>query len=56
MKLDPERVGYLVMAGRKKLGLVAERQIEQIGETIEGRARPFDTVPHFQPVWLGRSA
>jgi uncharacterized protein (DUF362 family) len=56
MKLDPERVGYLILAGRKKLGLLAERQIEQVGETIEGRARPFDTVPHFRPVWLGRSA
>lgn len=56
MKLDPERVGYLVMAGRKKLGLLAERQIEQIGETVEERARPFETVPHFKPVWMGRSA
>jgi uncharacterized protein (DUF362 family) len=56
MQLDPEKVGYLVMGHRKKLGLLAAPQIEQRGETIEGRAQPFDTVPHFKPVWMGRTA
>jgi uncharacterized protein (DUF362 family) len=56
MQLDPERVPYLVMAARKKLGLLAAAQIRQVGETIESRAQPFDTVPHFQPLWMGRSA
>jgi uncharacterized protein (DUF362 family) len=56
MQLEPERVGYLAMAHRKKLGQLATAQIQQLGETIEGRAQPFDTVRHFQSLWLGRSA
>jgi uncharacterized protein (DUF362 family) len=56
MQLDPHRVGYLVLASRKKLGLLAEPAIEQLGETIAARRQPFATVPHFKPVWLGRSA
>ncbi len=56
MQLDPEKVGYLVLGSRKKLGLLAAQQIRQVGETVEGRAQPFETVPHFQPLWLGRSA
>jgi uncharacterized protein (DUF362 family) len=56
MQLDPERVGYLTMAHRKKLGQLAAAQIQQLGETIEGRAQPFDTVPQFKSLWLGRPA
>jgi uncharacterized protein (DUF362 family) len=56
MQLDPERVGYLVMAHRKKLGQLPAARIQQLGETIEGRAQPFDTVPHFKALWLGRPA
>jgi uncharacterized protein (DUF362 family) len=56
MQLDPARVGYLVLANRKKVGLLAEGQIEQLGETIAGRAQPFETVPHFRALWTGRSA
>ena len=55
MQLDPERVPYLVLGSRKKLGLLAAAQVRQLGETIESRARAFDTVPHFKPLWLGRS-
>jgi uncharacterized protein (DUF362 family) len=56
MQLDPERMGYLVMANGKKLGQLAAANIQQLGETIEGRAQPFDTVPHFRPLWVGRPA
>jgi uncharacterized protein (DUF362 family) len=52
MQFDPERVGYLVLAQRKKLGRLAAAQIEQLGETIEQRAQPFDTVPHFRALSL----
>jgi hypothetical protein len=38
------------------LGLLGETQIEQRGETIAERQKPFDTVAHFKPVWLGRGA
>jgi uncharacterized protein (DUF362 family) len=56
MQLDPERVGYLVLAHRKKLGHLAEANIRQLGETIDGRKQPFDTVAHFKPLWVGRPA
>jgi uncharacterized protein (DUF362 family) len=56
MQLDAERVGYLVMANRKKLGNLATDRIRQLGETIDGRKQPFETVPHFKELWLGRTA
>jgi uncharacterized protein (DUF362 family) len=56
MKLDPEKIGYLVLGDRKKLGALTESQILQVGETIAARAQAFDTVEHFRPVWMGRSA
>jgi uncharacterized protein (DUF362 family) len=56
MQLDAERIGYLVMAHRKKLGQLAVARIQQLGETIEGRMQPFATVPHFQSLWVGRPA
>ncbi len=56
MQLDPAKVGYLVMAHGKKLGQLAEANIRQLGETIDGRKQPFDTVAHFKPLWTGRQA
>jgi uncharacterized protein (DUF362 family) len=56
MQLDPERVGYLVLAQRKKLGLLPAERIHQLGETIISRAQPFDTVAHFHALRLGRPA
>jgi uncharacterized protein (DUF362 family) len=56
MQLNPERMGYLVLGQRKKLGILAEKDIRQVGEPVAALARPFDTLPHFQPLYLGRSA
>jgi uncharacterized protein (DUF362 family) len=56
MRLDPERIGYLVLGARKKLGLFAAGQIEQLGEKIEAVAQPFATVPHLEKVGIGKSA
>jgi hypothetical protein len=56
MKLDPEQVGYLTLGYRKRLGLLREAEIQQVGETIDGLAQPFETLPHFHPLYLGRSA
>jgi uncharacterized protein (DUF362 family) len=56
MQLDPEKVGYLVLGRRKCLGRLAAAEIRQLGETIAGRARPFATLSHHQPVCLGGSA
>ena len=56
MQLNAERIGYLVLGHGKKLGLLRAEQIEQIGETIASLAQPFATVPHFQSLYVGRSA
>jgi uncharacterized protein (DUF362 family) len=56
MQLDPERVRYLGLGYQRKLGLLQAREIQQIGEAIEGLAQPFETVPHFQELRLARSA
>src|SRR5262249_1720598 len=39
MRLDPTRVGYLVLGAQKRLGLLAEGQVRQLGEAIAARAR-----------------
>jgi uncharacterized protein (DUF362 family) len=56
MQLDPEKVGYLVLGAHKRLGLSNAAQIRQLGETIAGRARPYDTVEHFKQFRMGNSA
>jgi uncharacterized protein (DUF362 family) len=56
MQLNPERLGYLMMAQSKRLGLMGERSIEQLGEAIAPMAQPFETVPHFRSLYVGRSA
>jgi uncharacterized protein (DUF362 family) len=56
MMLNPDHVGYLALGYQKKLGLLHEREIEQVGERIEGLARPFETLPHFHSLYMGRSA
>jgi uncharacterized protein (DUF362 family) len=56
MQLDPEKIGYLVLGSRKKIGLLAASQIQQVGESVEDQSQPFETVPHFKPLWLGRPA
>jgi len=48
MQFDPQRVGYLVLAQRKKLGQLSADHIQQLGDTLSQRAQPFDTVPHFR--------
>jgi hypothetical protein len=35
---------------------LAEADIQQLGERIDALARPFETLPHFHPLYLGRSA
>jgi uncharacterized protein (DUF362 family) len=56
MQLNPERIGYLVLAQRKRLGQLAETAIAQIGERIDKLAQSFETVPHLRPIIMGRSA
>jgi uncharacterized protein (DUF362 family) len=56
MKLAPEKVGYLMLGSQKRLGLLAEASIQQIGERIETLAQPFETLPEFHKLYVGRSA
>jgi uncharacterized protein (DUF362 family) len=56
MKLDPQKVPYLLLGQQRRLGLLAEGQIQQIGETITALAQPFETVPQFHQLYVGRSA
>jgi len=56
MKLDPERIRYLVLGHHKRLGLIKAGEIQQIGESIASLAMPFETVPHFQPLKMAQSA
>jgi len=56
MMLDPERIGYLVLGAGKKLGLLKTAEIQQIGEAIDGLAKPFETVTHFNGIRMARSA
>lgn len=56
MKLDPERMGYLILGHQKRLGHLRAAEIEQTGETIESLAQPFDTVKHLRELCMARSA
>jgi uncharacterized protein (DUF362 family) len=56
MQLDPEQMPYLMMGYCKKLGLLREKEIHQAGEAIADLAQPFETLEHFQKIYLGRSA
>lgn len=56
MQLAPERVGYLQLGQMKRLGVLAEASIQQLGERIETLAQPFATLPQFQGLYVGRSA
>ena len=53
MQLEPERIGYLMLGQRKKLGLLRPGEIRQLGEKIETIAQSFDMVPHFRELCLG---
>jgi uncharacterized protein (DUF362 family) len=54
MRLNPEMVPYLVLGNRKRLGLLGEKRIRQVGETVAGRAQAFSTLEHFKQAWMGR--
>ena len=56
MRLDPEKMGSFVKGYQKKLGLLKEREIQQIGEKIETLAQPFATIEHFKVLCMGRPA
>ena len=48
MRLDPEKMGYLILGNDKKLGRLREADIPQIGESIASLAQTFEMVPHLK--------
>lgn len=55
MQLNPDRVAYLRMASARKIGRMNEEGIEQLGETIAGRKKPYDVVDHFKELKISPS-
>jgi uncharacterized protein (DUF362 family) len=56
MQLDPSKIAYLELARRRRMGLLVEEQIKQLGESIAEKKQPFSTVEHFKVLWTGRGA
>jgi uncharacterized protein (DUF362 family) len=52
MGLPAERIGHLALGAHKKLGRLAEKQIEQLGEPIAGLAQAFTPPPRFDKLLL----
>jgi uncharacterized protein (DUF362 family) len=47
MQLDPFKVGHLHLGFQRKLGLLPEGRIQQLGAAIKDHSRPFETLPRF---------
>jgi len=56
MQLAPERIGYLMLGHGRKLGLIGENQIRQVGENISSVTQPFATLPHLDALRMARRA
>ena len=52
MGLPAERVAHLALGAQKKLGRLAESEIEQIGEPIAALAQAFALPPRAEKVFL----
>lgn len=52
MKIDPFQVRYIRLASGDSEGHIAEKNIEQVGESIQSVATPFELVPEFQRIRL----
>jgi uncharacterized protein (DUF362 family) len=48
MQLNPAKVGHLALGEQKRLGLLQESKIQQVGESIAEVSRPFALLPHYQ--------
>jgi uncharacterized protein (DUF362 family) len=52
MKIDPSRIRYIQLASGAGEGSFAESRIEQIGESIQSVATPFELIHQFQRLRL----
>jgi uncharacterized protein (DUF362 family) len=55
MRIDPFRIAYLRMASSGMESHITERNIQQIGESIDSVATPFELIPEFRKVRLENS-
>jgi hypothetical protein len=53
MQLDAQRIPYLVLGHRRRLGRLHAPRIKQIGEAIEAVAQPFETTPGCHHLCIG---
>jgi uncharacterized protein (DUF362 family) len=56
MRLNVERIGYLLLGQHKRLGRLREADIHQIGEPIKALAQAFEVLPHLATLRLGQPA
>jgi uncharacterized protein (DUF362 family) len=52
MKIDPFKLRYIRLAAGDPDSHMAERNIQQIGESIQSVATPFELIPEFRRVRL----
>ena len=52
MKIDPLKVRYIRLASNSLDGRITERNIDQMGESIESVATPFELIPEFHRIRL----
>jgi uncharacterized protein (DUF362 family) len=54
MQLDPAKVDHLALGEFKRLGILQEARITQLGESITRVHRPFEVLPQFERLYMGR--
>jgi uncharacterized protein (DUF362 family) len=52
MQLDPAKVGHLALGEFKRLGVLQEPKIKQMGEAIAAVSRPFELLPNYDSLYL----
>jgi uncharacterized protein (DUF362 family) len=51
MQLDPSKVGHLIRGAEKRLGILDQAKIQQLGQRIDQVSRPFATLPQFERLY-----
>jgi len=55
MKIDPHQIDYLRLVSGNPGTHITERNIQQIGESVESVATPFELIPEFKKIRLENS-
>ena len=55
MKIDPYQIDYLRLVSGNPETRITERNIQQIGESVESVATPFELIPEFKKIRLENS-